>query len=63
MPEYGEFDGVHSDNADAAGAASAGAATAHPGGDHNLLREKTFNEELRHLVDTVTSHETTGRMT
>ena len=63
MPEYGEFDGVHSDNADAAGAASAGAAAAHPGGDHNLLREKTFNEELRHLVDKVTSHETTGRMT
>ncbi|HSV96053.1 MAG TPA: hypothetical protein VLM75_03865 [Spirochaetota bacterium] len=58
MPVYGEFDGVHSDNAAVAGA---GAAAGLPGGEHNLLREKTFNEELRHLVDKVTSHETSDR--
>ncbi len=63
MPEYGEFDGDHSDNAAAAGAVRAGSATGFPGGEHNILREKTFNEELRHLVDKVTSHETADRTT
>jgi hypothetical protein len=58
MPEYGEFDGVNSDNAAAAGAVQAG--TEQPAGDQNILREKTFNEELRHLVEKVTAHEAPG---
>ncbi len=61
MPEYGEFDGVHSDKS-AAEAVSPGAVETPAGGEHNILREKTFNAELRHLVDRVTSHETSERI-
>ena len=54
MPEYGEFDGLHSESTAAMGAGQAG--TGESGGGHNLLRERTFNEELRSLVEKVTTH-------